>query len=276
MSKNTKEQEIPYSYLVDNIKIFLIFLVVFNHIIAFQLVKADQVVRFVWYGITIFHMPAFIFISGYLSKKPQDVMKNVKNLLIPYILGYTLTWAAQIWLGNRMDYELLRPSGTVMWYVLALFAYRLTIEAFGRIRFIVPLSIVFALWTGTRAEFSTFLSASRIVVFFPFFAAGYLWKSEYTRAIRKFKGKIVIPLFAFILLFVATNYMIGNNIPVAIFRGNHSYLGSGMDDVEGMVVRGMMYLISFIIIFALLVLMPDKRHPFIFLGRNTMGIYFFH
>ena len=105
MSKNTKEQEIPYSYLVDNIKIFLIFLVVFNHIIAFQLVKADQVVRFVWYGITIFHMPAFIFISGYLSKKPQDVMKNVKNLLIPYILGYTLTWAAQIWLGNRMDYE---------------------------------------------------------------------------------------------------------------------------------------------------------------------------
>ena len=54
MSKNTKEQEIPYSYLVDNIKIFLIFLVVFNHIIAFQLVKADQVVRFVWYGITYF------------------------------------------------------------------------------------------------------------------------------------------------------------------------------------------------------------------------------
>ena len=29
MSKNTKEQEIPYSYLVDNIKIFLIFLVDF-------------------------------------------------------------------------------------------------------------------------------------------------------------------------------------------------------------------------------------------------------
>ncbi len=212
MSKNTKEQEIPYSYLVDNIKIFLIFLVVFNHIIAFQLVKADQVVRFVWYGITIFHMPAFIFISGYLSKKPQNVMKNVKNLLIPYILGYTLTWAAQIWLGNKMDYELLRPSGTVMWYVLALFAYRLTIEAFGKIRFIVPL----------------------------------------------------------------TNYMIGNNIPVDLFRGNHSYLASGMDNVQGMVVRGMMYLISFTVIFALLMLMPDKRHPFIFLGRNTMGIYFFH
>ena len=276
MSENTKEQEIPYSYLVDNIKILLIFLVVFNHIIAFQMVKEDQTTRFIWYGITIFHMPAFIFISGYLSKKHQDVLKNVKNLLIPYILGYALTWAVKIYFGYKMDFELLRPSGTVMWYVLALFIYRLTVEAMGKIRFVVPLSIIFALWAGTRMEFSTFLSASRIVVFFPFFAAGYLWKSDYTRAIRKFKGKIVIALICLILLFVATNYMIGNNIPVDLFRGNHSYLASGMDDMQGMVVRGMMYLISFTVIFALLVLMPDKKHPFIFLGRNTMGIYFFH
>ena len=73
-------------------------------------------------------------------------------------------------------------------------------------------------------EFSTFLSASRIVVFFPFFVAGYLWKSEYTKVIRKFKGKIVVALFVIILLFVATNYMIGNNIPVDLFRGNHPIL----------------------------------------------------
>ena len=89
---------VPYSYLIDNVKVLLIFLVVFNHIIAFNLVKVDIVVRYIWYAITIFHMPAFIFISGYLSKKPQNVMKNVKNLLIPYILGYSLTWYSQIWL----------------------------------------------------------------------------------------------------------------------------------------------------------------------------------
>mgnify|MGYP000632869537 FL=1 len=131
-------------------------------------------------GITIFHMPAFIFISGYLSKKPQDVLKNVKNLLIPYILGYSLTWYAYIWTGRSMDYELLRPSGTVMWYVLALFIYRLTIEALGKIRFIVPLSIIFALWAGTRPEFTTYLSSSRIVVFFRF-----LWQAICGRVITQ-------------------------------------------------------------------------------------------
>ena len=51
----------PYSCLIDNIKVLLIFLVVFNHIIAFNLVKVDTVVRYVWYAITIFHMPAFVF-----------------------------------------------------------------------------------------------------------------------------------------------------------------------------------------------------------------------
>lgn len=49
-----ESQGVPYSYLVDNIKVLLIFLVVFNHLIAFQLVKVDVVVRYVWYAITIF------------------------------------------------------------------------------------------------------------------------------------------------------------------------------------------------------------------------------
>ena len=212
MKQRTDSQGVPYSYLVDNIKVVLIFLVVFNHLIAFQLVKVDMVVRYVWYGITIFHMPAFIFISGYLSKKPQDVLKNVKNLLIPYILGYSLTWYAYIWTGRSMDYELLRPSGTVMWYVLALFIYRLTIEALGKIRFIVPLSIIFALWAGTRPEFTTYLSSSRIVVFFPFFVAGYLWKSDYTDVVRKFKGKWILLLVSALLLYAVPNFMIANEI----------------------------------------------------------------
>ena len=248
MKFKTDRAAVPYSYLIDNLKVLLIFLVVFNHIIAFNLVKVDIVVRYIWYAITIFHMPAFIFVSGYLSKKPQNVFKNVKNLLIPYILGYSLTWYTQIWLGKSTAYELLRPTGTVMWYVLALFIYRLTIEGLGKIRFAVPLSIAVALWAGTRAEFSTFLSASRIVVFFPFFVAGYLWKSDYITAVRKFKGKWVLVPISGILLVGIPNYMITNNISVAIFRGNHSYRICGLTDPQGIVIRLLMYLVSFIII----------------------------
>ena len=267
---------VPYSYLIDNVKVLLIFLVVFNHIIAFNLVKVDIVVRYIWYAITIFHMPAFIFISGYLSKKPQNVMKNVKNLLIPYILGYSLTWYSQIWLGRSVDYEILRPTGTVMWYVLALFVYRLTVEGFGQIRFIVPLSIIFALWAGTRPEFSTFLSASRIVVFVPFFVAGYLWKSEYITAVRHFRQKWLLIPISGVLLWAIPNYMITNEMGVAIFRANHSYKLCGLEDPEGIVIRLLMYLVSFIIIYTMLAIMPDRKLILTYIGRHTMGIYFFH
>ena len=276
MKQKTDSQGVPYSYLVDNIKVLLIFLVVFNHIIAFQLVKVDVIVRYVWYAITIFHMPAFVFMSGYLSKKPQDVLKNVKNLLIPYILGYILTWYAYVWLGRSMDYELLRPSGTVMWYVLALFIYRLTIEALGKVRFIVPLSIIFALWAGTRPEFTTYLSSSRIVVFFPFFVAGYLWKSDYTKVVRKFKGKWVLIPISGLLLYAIPNFMMENNIPIDIFRGNHTYQLCGMDNITGMLIRLLMYLVSFVLVLTFLALIPDIKLPITFIGRNTMGIYFFH
>lgn len=276
MKKRAEQSSVPFSYLIDNIKVLLIFLVVFNHIIAFRLVKTDMVIRYIWYAITIFHMPAFVFISGYLSKKPQDTTKNVKNLLIPYVLGYTLTWYAQIWLGREVDYELLRPSGTVMWYVLALFVYRLTIEALGRVRFIVPLSIAMALWAGTRPEFTTYLSSSRIVVFFPFFVAGYLWKSDYIRAVRNFKGKWILIPISGLLLYAVPNYMITNSMPVDIFRGNHSYLLCGLENGEGVVIRLLMYLISFLVIYTMLALMPDRKLPLTYVGRNTMGIYFFH
>ena len=266
----------PYSCLIDNIKVLLIFLVVFNHIIAFNLVKVDTVVRYVWYAITIFHMPAFVFISGYLSKKPQNVLKNFKNLLIPYVLGYTLTWYSQIWLGRSVDYEILRPTGSVMWYILALFIYRLTIEALGKIRFIVPLSILFALWAGTRPEFTTFLSSSRIVVFFPFFVAGYLWKSEYITAIRKFKGKWILVAISGVLLWAIPNYMIPNEMGIAIFRGNHGYQICGLTDPQGVILRLLMYLVSFVVVYTMLALVPDIKLPLTYVGRHTMGIYFFH
>lgn len=92
-NKNASYNHYIRDPLIDNLKATLILLVVFNHLIAFQAVKYSDDVKLLWYGITFFHMPTFVLVSGYLSKKPQSVEKNIKNLLVPYVLGYTLTWA---------------------------------------------------------------------------------------------------------------------------------------------------------------------------------------
>ncbi|MCD7867277.1 MAG: acyltransferase family protein [Clostridiales bacterium] len=275
--RTTGESTAAYYYLFDNMKMVLIFLVVFNHLNARALVSADTTANYIRCAINIFHMPAFIFVSGYLSKKPQDALKNVKNLLIPYVLGYSLAWYAYVYgYGHELAYNILKPVQTPMWYLLALLFYRLTIEAVGKLRFAVPLLIVFALWAGTRSEFGSFLSVSRIVVFFPFFVAGYLWKSEYIDVVRRFRGKWILIPIAGVMLYAIPNYMISNGIPQTIFRGSSPYEICELTIQEGIILRLLVYLVSFTVILTFLALLPNRKLILSFMGRNTMTIYLFH
>ena len=41
-------------------------------------------------------------------------------------------------------------------------------------------------------------------------------------------------------------------------------------------IRLLMYLVSFIIIYTMLAIMPDRKLILTYIGRHTMGIYFFH
>ena len=71
-------------------------------------------------------------------------------------------------------------------------------------------------------------------------------------------------------------YMLPTHISGTIVRGNHSYRICGLTDPQGIVIRLLMYLVSFIIIYTLLALIPDIKLPITYIGRHTMGIYFFH
>ncbi|MFZ7944441.1 acyltransferase family protein, partial [Neobacillus sp. 19] len=51
----------------DNAKFILIFLVVFGHLIS-PLKERDRILFTLYTVIFLFHMPAFIFISGYFAK----------------------------------------------------------------------------------------------------------------------------------------------------------------------------------------------------------------
>ena len=72
-------------YFIDNIKVVLIFLVVFGHLIE-RYIDTSNTLMGIYMFIYIFHMPLFVYISGYLSKNINKSNKIfLKNLLIPYI-----------------------------------------------------------------------------------------------------------------------------------------------------------------------------------------------
>lgn len=55
-------------YLIDNLKVILMFAVVFGHTIEYY-INQDDTLKSMYMYIYIFHMPLFIFISGYPPKK---------------------------------------------------------------------------------------------------------------------------------------------------------------------------------------------------------------
>ena len=60
------------NYLVDNLKVILIFLVVFGHTIEYY-IGQSAILRGIYMYIYIFHMPLFVYISGYLSQKSSKL-----------------------------------------------------------------------------------------------------------------------------------------------------------------------------------------------------------
>ena len=66
-------------YLYDNYKAFLIFLVVIGHFIEPAYTNHEFLYTLKWF-IFAFHMPAFIFISGYFSKRELTLDKQPVHL----------------------------------------------------------------------------------------------------------------------------------------------------------------------------------------------------
>ena len=66
------------------------------------------------------------------------------------------------------------------------------------------------------------------------------------------------------------NYMIPNEMGIAIFRGNHGYQLCGLTDPQGVILRLLMYLVSFVVVYTMLALVPDIYLFFTYMGRHTM------
>ncbi len=261
-------------YLFDNYKVLLIVLVVIGHFIEPCYGQNPFLYELKW-GIVAFHMPAFIFVSGYFSKKEPSVKKLVGSLIIPYFVYEVIYYLVYTLLLNK-DTELYftRPKFT-LWYLLALFVWRLAAPVVKRMPYYLPVSLIGGLLIGL-ADIGNFLSIPRIVFFFPFFLAGTefdsAWLEKY-RNIRGYTGALTI-LGLFAVYLFSDRYHRG--LPVKIFYGRYSYETLGMEAAEGIAVRIVCYGISFLLIYLFMLVLPSEKKSYSYLGERTMAIYIFH
>ena len=117
-------------------------------------------------------MPMFTFISGYLSKPHSSFRKNVTSLLIPCIIFTLVNDIIQIIVNPNYHFSLLTP-GFAMWYIWALFVYRISLPYLLKIPHILIISFIVSWIAGFVPQINSTFSLSRIICFLPYFILGY-------------------------------------------------------------------------------------------------------
>ncbi|MGN0334482.1 MAG: acyltransferase family protein [Lachnospiraceae bacterium] len=271
MTKNDKRRD----YLFDNYKVLLIFLVVAGHFMEPSC--SDNLLLLVLKWIIVsFHMPAFIFISGYFSKRELSLGTLIRKLAVPYLvyeviyyLLYTLV------LHKETALYLLRPKFT-LWYILALFVWRIFTPYVKKIPHHMILSVAAGLLIGCSGMPDNFLSIPRILVFYPYFLAGIHFDRKMLKDFRNSAGRRLAFLVASCVSIILILGPFFEMYSMKIFYGRYSYetLGQGM--IEGIFCRLVCYAVGFVMTFAVLILMTEKKKAFSYIGTRTMAVYLFH
>ena len=141
----------------------------------------------VYITINVFVMQAFVFLSGYFSKKPDRSKEtSFHTFMWPYLLGIPFFYfVRQYFFGNAILHWDLPPFA--LWYLWALFFYRYFSKEWMKIPYILELSIVVYLLAGQVPFFSDRFGLGRVVSYFPFFVMAFYCTSDQIKKLQCLK-----------------------------------------------------------------------------------------
>ncbi|MCF6150673.1 MAG: acyltransferase family protein [Candidatus Kuenenia sp.] len=264
------------NHQIDNAKAGLIFLVIFGHLIEPYIAK-DTIFNGIYSAIYTFHMPMFVFISGMLSKRnfgDDYIVRNIVSLVIPFILFQIFYEALEYYFyGSIASYTLnIRPYW-ILWYLWCLIFWRHMLVVFRFFRFPIVISIVLAILAGYVYYIGYYLSFSRILVFFPIFLAGHYLGTDFFSKLR-FKGYFLI--YPLILIAILCVFLYVLNINPRWMYGSMSYESVGCKEWYAGGYRFGLLLLSLIVGFSFIGLMPQRKNYLTGYGKNVLFVYLWH
>ncbi len=261
---------------LDNAKFVLIALVVVGHAIG-SLDYGPASTLYYW--IYFFHMPAFIMISGYLSRSfdasSKRVEKLVLSLLVPYLVFWTIHQSIYaVERGGLPDsMSVLQPT-YALWFLVALFLWRLSVPIWKRLRWPVLIAVAISVF-GATASLGGTLSLGRVVSFLPFFVLGLCLRREHFAYLDRLWVRIASVLVLGVTAVLAVP--ISEHMSRSWLFWSSSLTDRDIDPIlPSLGLRMGFMVLALVMTFAVLALTPKQRTWFTPLGSYTLYVYLGH
>lgn len=262
---------------LDNAKFILIALVVFGH--AIEPLRDYAPTQVLYYWIYLFHMPAFIMISGYLSRNfdasPNRVEKAVLTLAVPYLIFWAIHQSIYtVDEGLPDSLSVLTPTWS-LWFLVALFLWRLSVPVWKRLRWPVTIAVVISVFAAT-ADLGTTLSLGRVLSFLPFFVLGLALRKEHFALLDRVWARVVA-VAVFAVTFAFALFIANEEVSREWLFWRESLTDRDIEPLmPSMAIRLIFMGIALAMSFAMLALTPKKRTWFTKLGAYTLFVYLGH
>ncbi|MDQ0413531.1 acyltransferase family protein [Mesobacillus stamsii] len=265
-------------YYYDNAKFILIFFVVFGHLLR-SFIEDNEMIYNIYKVIYTFHMPAFILVSGFFARgfnKKGYVKKIAQKLILPYFIFQLIYSIFYYFLYSKSTFtiDLLNPHWS-LWFLISLFFWNLMLIGFARLSATTGLLIAFGVGLGVGYVdwISNYLSLSRTFVFFPLFLLGYHLTKNHIQALTRPSFKIGA-LLSFTVVFLG--FYFHPEIDYKWLLGSKPYSMMEAATISSMFTRLGFYLLSLLMVFSFLSIVPKKQYFFTELGKNTLYVYLLH
>ncbi|PZT69484.1 hypothetical protein DN402_22915 [Streptomyces sp. SW4] len=262
----------------DNAKYLAIVLVGVGHAWG-QLLAGNHTVEALYRVVYTFHMPAFIIVSGYFSRSfdmsPRRVRRLLTGVALPYVVFETAYTLHRRFSDHDYDYDvsLLDPT-YLMWFLAALFVWRLTTPIWKTVRWPLPIALAIAALASMTPAIGSDLDMQRVLQFLPCFVLGLLLRPEHFELVRRRSVRIAsVPVAAAAL---AVAWWSVDRMNMSWFWRNAAAQDSGAPWWTGPVVTLALFGCSVVLSACFFAWVPSRRMWFTALGAGTVYGYLLH
>jgi len=293
---------------LDNARLLLICIIVSGHLISvptLHLAESHFYLQpwIVWSS--LFHMPAFSFISGMCSKSQPTLDRMGRTIIllaVPYFCSKLAWWYYMYRTNGWQAVPSFNPldtysCGGVEWYLAVLVQWRLIVILFAPLKpaVLMTLAFVLGLSSGFWVPNVTILAQHRALSFLPFFVAGYLVDTQMVERLLRYSS--LVPNIARVGMLMSLIFAWRHPQITELFELGHlgdynfDYTAVRVESAgwlwQGRQVCGLeyhlswthrmiWYTVSFALVAALLAAVPTQKFWFSNLGSRTMYPYLIH